>query len=330
MPREGALSPGGAEWARQGEQSAGRLRILAVWWIYRILGKTAAKLLFVPAFLFIYPFCRAARAALGQYYGVVGARGRPFRHLLGFAWSMIDKTDACSLCKAPPRFSLEGDSGWTKGGCFLLSSHLGCIEVLPALRKSRIGDSPQKSGDSPLSRTGDSPPVHAFQQMGHDAIFTQIFAERLDHAQLTLHAVEDIGVETAVEMKEAIRRGEIVLMAGDRLPANWGQSPNDRGQSPQTGRVRELRHEFFGRECRWPKGVFRFAALMESPVYAIACVKTRWNAYSVVARQLDASDLLGGYVAFLEEQTRRHPYQWYQFYPFFGGEADAPQSVNMV
>ena len=57
--------------------------------------------------------------------------------------------------------------------------------------------------------------------------------------------------------------------------------------------------------------------MMESPVYAIVCVKTGWNAYSVAARRLVADDLLGGYVAFLEEMTRRYPLQWYQFYRFF-------------
>lgn len=294
------------DWASQKEQSAGRIRLFLIWSIYRYLGKTAAKILFLPAYLFIYPFCRPARAALRQYYDVLGIKGSTFRQILGFAWSMIDKSDACSLCKNPPRFTIEGDDGWMAGGCFLLSTHLGCIEVLPALRKT-WGETLSSRGET-MSAKGASVKVHAFQQMGHNALFTEMFAKNIDPSQLTLHAVEDIGVETAVEMKDAIARGEIVLMAGDRLPASRGQ----------TSRRRELERDIFGRRCTWPKGVFRFAAMMESPVYAIVCVKTGWNDYSVVARRLEASDLLGGYVAFLEAQTRRHPLQWYQFYPFFG------------
>ena len=294
------------DWASQKEQSAGRIRLFLIWSIYRFLGKTAAKILFLPAYLFIYPFCRPARAALRQYYDVLGIKGNSFRHILGFAWSMIDKTDACSLCKNPPRFTIEGDDGWMAGGCFLLSTHLGCIEVLPALRKTWGETLSRREGTMPGK--GASVKVHAFQQMGHNALFTEMFAKNIDPSQLTLHAVEDIGVETAVEMKEAIARGEIVLMAGDRLPASRGQ----------TSRRRELERDIFGRRCIWPKGVFRFAAMMESPVYAIVCVKTGWNDYSVYARRLDVSNLLGGYVAFLEEETRKHPLQWYQFYPFFG------------
>ena len=40
-------------WARQGEQSAGRLRIALMWWIYRIFGKPAQKLATIPVMLFI-------------------------------------------------------------------------------------------------------------------------------------------------------------------------------------------------------------------------------------------------------------------------------------
>ena len=295
-----------AAWHEQKEQSAGRFRILLMWYFYRFLGKNVAKILFLVAYVFIYPFCRPARAALRQYYDVLGVKGRPFRHILSFAWSMFDKTDACTLCKNPPRFTLLGDTGWMKGGCFLLSTHLGCIEVMPALRKTW--------GQTSQAGRGQTPRVHAFQQMGHDAVFTQVFAERLDATQLTLHAVEDIGVETAVEMSEAIRAGEIVLMAGDRLPA----APRADGVPVGRGaRSRELRKVFLGRDCAWPKGVFRFAKMMEAPVYAIVCVKTGWNAYELRAARL-GEDLLSGYVSFLEENVRRHPYQWYQFYGFFG------------
>ena len=290
---DGGSRPDGAgvAWHEQREQSAGAFRIALMWHIYRVLGKSAAKVLFLPAWPFIYPFCRAGRAAVRQFYGVLGVRGRPFRHLLNFAWSLLDKTDACTLRKDLPRMALRGDGGWREGGCFLLSSHLGCIEVLSAL-----GSAPDAA----------PPRVHAFRQMGHDRVFTRMLVRHRDPRQFELHAVEDIGVETAVEMKSAVERGEIVLMAGDR---------------PSAGSAAVLRHAFLGRECVWPKGVFRFAELMECPVYAIACVRTGWNAYEVRASRLDpsggAASLLDGYVGFLEREARAFPDQWYQFYRFF-------------
>ena len=144
--------------------------------------------------------------------------------------------------------------------------------------------------------------------MGHDAVFTEVFARHLDASRLTLHPVEDIGVETAVRMQEAIGRGALVLMAGDRVSA---------------GSKRVLRHDFLGRPCVWPKGAFVFAKLMEAPIFFVTCVRTGWNAYEVHVREFLPSgepllqSLLDAYVRFLEEETLAHPEQWYQFYRFF-------------
>ena len=287
-----------------------------MWYAYVLFGKTFQKLVCVPVMVFIYPFARPAREALREFYAVLRAyvqsrgtrdhageqaitnpRSPIFTHLLGFAWSLADKTDACTLRKNLPRMSVRDDAGWrafdslvkSKKGAFLLSTHLGTIEVFPAL------------GD-------DSPHVHAFQQMGHDAVFTEVFARHLDASRLTLHPVENIGVETAVRMQEAIGRGELVLMAGDRVSA---------------GSERVLRHDFLGRQCVWPKGAFVFAKLMEAPVFFVTCVRTGWNAYEVHVREFLPSgepllqSLLDAYVRFLEEETLAHPEQWYQFYRFF-------------
>lgn len=277
-----------SSWHNQAEQSAGHYRIMAVFLLYKYLGVGAAKILFTPVFLFIYPFCKPAKAALKEFYSIIGAKVSPFRTMLSFAWSMIEKTDACTLNKNPPKMKLEGDLDWMEGGCFLLSTHLGCIEVLPAL----LGANSRRKG---------APLVNAFQQLSHDSIFTSIFLKYMNKNQFRLHAVEDIGVETAANMKEAIERGEIVLMAGDR---------------PSAGSKATLSYPFFGRDCKWPKGVFKFAKLMDSPVFAISAVRTGWSEYTVFAKRFSPDSMLGDYVDFLADLTRRYPSQWYNFYPF--------------
>lgn len=303
-----------APWHAQREQSAGRGRMWFMWAVYARCGKTALKLVTVPVMAFIYPFAGPARRALRTYYAVLAAfRGRKdappvgawtlYRHLLGFAWSLADKTDACTLRKDLPQMSVRDDAGGrafrdlvaARKGAFLVSTHLGTVEVLPALASAHQG-----IGEK-------APHVHAFQQMGHDAVFTRMFMRHFDATHVTLHAVEEIGVETAVRMQEAIGRGELVLMAGDRVGARSGKT---------------FDHAFLGRPCRWPKGVFVFAKLMACPVFFVTCVRTGWNAYechfhrytgpaSSPARMLDE------YTAFLEAETLAHPEQWYQFYDFF-------------
>ena len=303
-----------APWHAQREQSAGRGRMWFMWAVYARCGKTALKLVTVPVMAFIYPFAGPARRALRTYYAVLAAfRGRKdappvgawtlYRHLLGFAWSLADKTDACTLRKDLPQMSVRDDAGGrafrdlvaARKGAFLVSTHLGTVEVLPALASAH-----RNAGE-------EIPHVHAFQQMGHDAVFTRMFMRHFDATHVTLHAVEEIGVETAVRMQEAIGRGELVLMAGDRVGARSGKT---------------FDHAFLGRPCRWPKGVFVFAKLMACPVFFVTCVRTGWNAYechfhrytgpaSSPARMLDE------YTAFLETETLAHPDQWYQFYDFF-------------
>ena len=312
-----AAAPAGlasAPWHAQREQSAGRGRLWFMWAVYARCGKTALKLVTVPVMAFIYPFAGPARRALRTYYAVLAAfRGRKdappvgawtlYRHLLGFAWSLADKTDACTLRKDLPQMSVRDDAGGrafrdlvaARKGAFLVSTHLGTVEVLPALASAH-----RDAGE-------EIPHVHAFQQMGHDAVFTRMFMRHFDATHVTLHAVEEIGVETAVRMQEAVGRGELVLMAGDRVGARSGKT---------------FDHAFLGRPCRWPKGVFVFAKLMACPVFFVTCVRTGWNAYechfhrytgpaSSPARMLDE------YTAFLETETLAHPDQWYQFYDFF-------------
>ena len=323
-PDQGGVAPSGvsaaptgrhaAPWHAQREQSAGRGRMWFMWAVYARCGKTALKLVTVPVMAFIYPFAGPARRALRTYYAVLAAfRGRKdappvgawtlYRHLLGFAWSLADKTDACTLRKDLPQMSVRDDAGGrafrdlvaARKGAFLVSTHLGTVEVLPALASARRG-----MGEK-------APHVHAFQQMGHDAVFTRMFMRHFDATHVTLHAVEEIGVETAVRIQEAVGRGELVLMAGDRVGARSGKT---------------FDHAFLGRPCRWPKGVFVFAKLMACPVFFVTCVRTGWNAYechfhrytgpaSSPARMLDE------YTAFLETETLAHPDQWYQFYDFF-------------
>ena len=296
-----------AEWHEQAEQSAGEFRMRFMWLVYRLFGKSALKAMCVPVMAFIYPFAVGARRAVRGFYEVLGMKAgawRVFRHLLGFAWALADKTDACTLKKDLPAVFARDDDGHrtfkalveSGKGAFVISSHLGTIEVLSAL-----GNQEQAAG-------GRVPFVHAFQQMGHDAVFMRTFMRHFDSSAMCLHAVEDIGVETAVEMQTAIGRGELVLMAGDRVSA---------------GSAKTLECNFLGRPCRWPKGVFAFARLMEAPIFFVTCVRTGWNAYEAHFRQFEggsgakADEILRQYAAFLEEETRTHPSEWHHFHDFF-------------
>ena len=307
-----------AVWHEQREQCASLFWAQFMWYSYAWFGKNFQKVIFVIGMPVIYLFSRQGRVALRKFYAVLSefsgrevraTTSRLFMHILRFSWGLMDKTDSCTLGKNPPEMSVRDDEGWRKfretvnagEGAFVMCTHVGMIGVLPSLPES-------------LKRNGGNgmriPKVNAFQQMGHDAVFMKVFMRHFDDTRLQLHAVEDIGVETAVRMKEAIGRGEIVIMAGDRVSA---------------GSKSVLKHRFMGRNCVWPKGVYRFAKLMESPVFAVTCVSTGWNRYEVhfAALEREQSAMLDGFVTFLERETLAHPGQWYQFYDFFADRFDA-------
>ena len=325
--RGSATSDDGRQtWHEQKEQCASRFWMQLMWWSYACLGKTFQKLVFLFAIPVIFLCAKPARHSLKRFYDVLseytGRQIRPtqwrlFCHILGFAWGLMDKTDANTLKKNLPKMSVRDDDSWrcfselveSGKGAFLLCTHLGVIGVLPALPEAMR----RHQADGGTVRI---PKVHAFQQMGHDAVFMKVFMRHFDKSLLEMHAVEDIGVETAVEMQDAIARGELVIMAGDRTSA---------------GSKSALRHAFLGRECFWPKGAFRFGELMDAPIFGVTCVRTGWNSYEVHMSRLGASrqsdrqtsasrteSLLGDYVDFLEAETLEHPEQWYQFYDFFG------------
>ena len=296
-------------WYKQKEQSAGKIRLLTMWYIYKFLGKNIMKAVCVPVMLFIYPFARPAKEAIKKYSKILNDFSKEkkypqtffsmFKHLLGFALSMADKTDACTLAKNLPEINIPQsddskefleliDSG---KGVMVISSHIGTIEVFPAAR----------------GLTKRDPHVHAFKQLGHNAIYTDILSSYMDSSKLTVHPVEDIGVETASIMKDNITNGDIVIMAGDRISAT---NPNA-----------VLKERFLNCDCLFPKGVFVFAKLMEAPIFFITCVSTSWNAYEIhISKhkgELKPKEILASYVKFLQKEALAHPLQWFHFHDFF-------------
>ena len=95
----------GSAWYAQRERGAGRLRMAFMWWVYALFGKTALKIAIVPVAACIYAFAAPVRRNLRAFYAAVGQRGRMFRHVLDFAWSLADKVDACTHKKSLPQVS---------------------------------------------------------------------------------------------------------------------------------------------------------------------------------------------------------------------------------
>lgn len=302
-----------ATWYEQKEQSAGPLRLRFLWLVCRLLGPTAVKLLLYPILAGIYPFAGPARQASRKYLHLLRAyqqqTGRPlscfhpWTHLKSFADSLVDKINACAGGKQKPTLVIHSNADAVlfaqkiraQQGCFLICSHIGNIEILQAL----------------IQQTGwPMRTMHAFRQMGQNAVFEQFLEEKCPNPNVILHAVEDISIETSAEMNKALQTGQLVMMAADRVSAHSSS---------------HLSARLLNQEIDLPKGVFRFAQMMEHPVFFIGCLKTGKNTYTLYLQHYTptakgAQDLpvfAQSYADFCQEQLLRAPQQWYHFFDFF-------------
>lgn len=112
--------------------------------------------------------------------------------------------------------------------------------------------------------------------------------------------------------KAALERGECVSMTCDRI----------------FGSAKSQEVEFFGARAAFPTGPFALATGLGKEIVLLFCMKEGRREYRVITRHLDIdrtgkserevkSDLLGCYVAVLEEIVRRYPTQWFNFYEFW-------------
>ena len=121
----------------------------------------------------------------------------------------------------------------------------------------------------------------------------------------------EIGIETALDIKNKLENGEIVLMAGDRLSA---QNDNKCYET-----------KLLGRKVSLPLGTLKFALMMEAPIYLLACLKNDDGTFKIESekfkRDNSRSDNLNNlqkqFADFLERITLSKPYQIYNFYDFF-------------
>ena len=122
---------------------------------------------------------------------------------------------------------------------------------------------------------------------------------------IKIFQVEDVELNTAIELKENLNKGDIVFIAGDRIAQN-----NDK---------KCIEQELFTRKIYLPKGTFKLAKLMKVPTYFISAVK-QGNEYKVILEKqnnLEEKELAMSYVKFMERAIKLNPFQFFHFYDFF-------------
>jgi len=301
-----------AHWAELGESTfAWGMRFLV--FVHNTLGRVPFLLVLYPVVVYYRATKRVARHASMDYLrrlqAAHGCLGGPpswrhgLRHFLSFGDTLLNKILAMSGRYRFDRMRFVGVDpvlgmiSRGQGGLFV-TAHMGCLEMCQAA----ISESRRLR-------------INVLVHTAHAEHFNRLLGRLDPEGGVRLLQVTEITPGTAMMLADCVDRGEFVAIAGDRVPVGGG---------------RTVRVPFLGRDADWPVGPYVLASLLKCPLYLMACVR-EGDGYAVhfdcIAEQVvlprqsrDAvfAVLAGSFVQRIEGLLAKAPYEWFNFFPFWG------------
>ncbi|MGH8025751.1 MAG: acyltransferase [Pseudoxanthomonas sp.] len=312
-----------ANW-KQRPEGGGRFAIWLIRGIARYGGRSVARACLYPITLYFLlvrgPERRASRTYLTRVLGRRVGLWAVAKHIHTFAATILDRV-----------FLLGGRFGGfdvritglpelhevldRRQGVLLFGSHLGSFEVMRVLAQQR--------SDYKIRVVLDKAHNPAMTQL-LDALNPEIAAGVIDAGQ--------DGPSIAMAIKQATDEGALVALLVDRARAG----------EPA------LNAQFLGRQAPFPTAPWLIASALKVPVVLAFGLYLGGHRYHLafesfsdsvaVPRQQRAQavlSLIQRYAARLEHHARNAPYNWFNFYDFWGNEdegstpstADAPRIV---
>jgi predicted LPLAT superfamily acyltransferase len=291
-----------AEWATRRERGSVLLIRLMVWLTLRF-GRSVSRVLLVPVcgyfFLCAPTARRASRAWLTRALGRPPSARDVWRHFWCFAACVLDRVLLLNDRMELFDIRLHGDAELAgiraqHGGAFLFGAHLGSFEVVRAAGRAL--------GDTRISLVMYEDNARKTNQV-------------LDAINPSL-AIEIIGLGrpgSMLAVQERLASGHLVGVLADRSLAN----------------ERQLSIPFLGTPARFPVGPFRLAAILKRPVVFMVGVYRGGRRYDIHFEVLNDADIaddtdqaiesmMRRYVSRLEHYCRSAPYNWFNFYEFWG------------
>ncbi len=303
-----------AGWAQASEVGA----VTGMWLMYqvnRVLGRWPFRVVLAPVVLYYVLKQRLARSASRTYLTRLevrtGALGHQpgwldtFRHVRLFAETLLDKALAVSGRYRFEAMTFEGrevmvDSLAQKRGGLLLTSHLGCLEVLRTAAERRVGLK-----------------LNVLVHTRHAERFNSVLRRLDPSTEVNLLQVTDFNPAVAAMLAERVGRGEFIVIAGDRVPVD--------------GR-NVVKAPFLGHEASFPVGPWVLAHALKCQVIFLATLH-RGASYHVrferfrdkvelprASRDAAVRELVVDYAQRLEALCRQSPYDWFNFYDFWADE----------
>lgn len=301
-----------SEWFEEEEKSAGTKRLYLTWCIYKHFGIKPLKLIAFFIILFAYAGLKEQKTTLDTYFCALenftqNKKFKPtfcnkFKIFLNYANSLVDKIQGFSGNYKNIEFEnfevqeeikkqLEN-----KKGIFFITNHIGNVEIMRILLMTDILE--------------EKPKINIFLQKNHCKIFNTFLNEIAKEVDITTYPVEEIDIETSVEIEEKLNNGEIVFMAGDRISAQ--------------NKMSFYEETILDKKVKLPVGVLKFAQIMNTNIYFVTCAFDK-KGYKIMSKKFEKENskqdtikkLQKEYSQFLQSSILKYPYQFYHFSKFF-------------
>lgn len=286
------------------------LGILIFFWTFKLLGPRFAYALLYPVCLYYIVVNqkngRASRDYLRRRYpgiGFVRLWWKNYRHFLSFGRVLVDRGYAFLGMLGKVRFERDGAEALREAiqggkGMILISAHLGNWEL------AGYG----------LSEFGKVK-VNAVMFKGESEKVEKQLRKASGEPPFRIIASND-SLQASIECKDALERGEVVAIHGDRLMGSGG-----------------VKVPFLGANAKFPVGPYVLAASTGAPVFFTFANRLGTRHYALRARgpfyfsfkdrkqrDADLKSWVQLYASELEDLLKTYPLQWHNFYPFWETE----------
>lgn len=319
-----ADAPPSASWARIAERGS-------IWGIrftagcYRVLGRRLSlPLVHAVVSYFFLTDARRRRASLAYLRRVhADPRGREslprppglrecYRHYRTFGLAIVDRLAIWFGRDREFAFTTHGldyvdELGRQGRGALLLGSHLGSFDALRLLAK----------------RAGSV--VNVLMFTANAARINQVLREAAPELEARVIQVDPGSVQSVFTIRERLRRGEHVAILADRIEVGE--------------RDRALAVPLLGGTARLPQAPILLAGLLGCPLVSVVALREGPGRYEVFVevlaervvlpregREAAVAALLARYAGELERHCLRRPYQWFNFFDYWGDEDEAASS----
>jgi predicted LPLAT superfamily acyltransferase len=244
-------------------------------------------------------YLRRVEVATGAVGHAPGWRDS-LRHFVSFGETILDKLLAVAGRYPSDRVCIDAPVLPACGGV-IVTAHVGCLELSRFVGESSAGLD-----------------LLVLVHTRHAERFNAVLRRLQPASRVELLQVSEVDPATAARLDAHVGRGGWLAIVGDRVALNSAQS---------------ARLPFFGEIAPFPVGAYVLAALLRCPLYFMACVR-RDRGHRLVMRLLAERVLLpraerqaaltalaAAYARQLEAVLREAPFEWFNFFDFWGQSA---------